>query len=97
MKKEFLVVCGAACMVGVIASTGPAGASPTLLGSSESISLIDANQCWQSCMACQKPCDDKPAGSARDNCKEACTSNAAGCCSSAGRKPPNYLSCTCGM
>ncbi len=73
MKREFLVLLGVGCTVVTFAASAPAGAAstePKLSTASESIPLIDANQCWQSCMACQKPCDDKPAGSARDNCKE---------------------------
>lgn len=57
--------------------------------------LLDATTCWQSCQQCQEPCDSKHAGSERDRCKESCSVGAASCCSSVGRKAPNYLTCTC--
>ncbi len=67
-----------------------ASAIPSLAG--EPLSESD---CYTVCDKCQDGCGDRPAGSARDNCKMACTSTAAGCCARYGKKAPGYLGCSC--
>lgn len=95
MKK--LIVLGVVVGVGVVLGSTQSSSARSSLNDNAPIELVDATQCWQTCQRCQEPCNNKPAGSARDNCKEACSASAAACCSSAGRKPPNHLTCTCGM
>ena len=95
MKK--LIVVGVVASVGIVLGSSRSRAAEHSVNDSAPVELSDATQCWQTCQKCQEPCNDKAAGSARDNCKEACSASAAACCSSAGRKPPNHLTCTCGM
>jgi len=79
----------------VVGAERNASAESTLVPSE--VVPLDAQSCWNTCQTCQAQCNDKPAGSDRDRCKEACSSSAVGCCVASGRKPPNYFTCTCRM
>jgi len=89
LNRIVAVITLAVSLVAIVAS------QPRVASANESTPLLSASDCWKTCEDCQKPCDQKPAGSQVTDCKRACSVNIAGCCSSIGRKPPSWLGCSC--
>lgn len=99
MATKMIAITAATVLVALVSASEPsvARAAPSIGGSTQGTELVTPNECASACSDCQKPCSEKPAGSARTDCERACIASAAGCCVAAGKKPPSGLLCVCGM
>ncbi len=88
LKKTMIAVGFTGAMVVTLSSS-----TPYIAAGAE----VQADQwnCMHTCNDCQKSCQSLPAGSKQTDCMRGCTANAAGCCSSFGKKPPSGLTCSC--